>query len=256
MKLAVITGGSGGIGLELARCAARDGYNVLLVASGAERLAAAAEGLRAHHPSRQIETLVADLSTAAGVELVGIALADRPVAVLINNAGFATAGAFATIELAPELAEIRLNVEALTHLTHLVLPGMLKRRSGHILNVASMAAFLPGPYMATYYATKAYVLSLSEGLAAELAGTGVGVTALCPGPTQSGFAKRAKVEHLRSFRGHLPSAASVAEAGWRGTLAGRRLVVPGASNKLAATFLRFVPRRILAWAVRHVQIPS
>jgi len=176
------------------------------------------------------------------------------VDVLVNNAGFATYGMFAETDLAAELQEMQLNMVTLTHLTKLFLPAMLKRRQGKILNVASTAAFQPGPLMAVYYATKAYVLSFSEALANELHGTGVSVTALCPGPTESGFQKRANIEDTRLISGRkIMGAARVARAGYRGLMVGKTIVIPGLRNKILAEAVRFSPRKVVTQVARSMQ---
>jgi short-subunit dehydrogenase len=174
--------------------------------------------------------------------------------VLVNNAGFATYGAFAETALEPELAELQLNVVTLTELAKRLLPGMLERRWGRILNVASTAAFQPGPLMAVYYATKAYVLSFSEALAEELRDSGVSVTALCPGPTASGFQQRAAMEDSKLVAGRkLMDAATVARAGYAAMMAGQRVVIPGLGNRLLAQSYRVSPRRLLTHVVRRMQ---
>jgi uncharacterized protein len=149
---------------------------------------------------------------------------------------------------------LQVNIAALTELTHRLLPGMLARRRGKVLNVASTAAFLPGPLMATYYATKAYVLSLSEALNSELAGTGVTVTALCPGPTSTGFQSRAQMEESRLVRGReIMDATTVAQAAYTGLMRGRPVIVPGASNWIVTLMPRFLPRRIVPGIIKRAQ---
>ena len=170
----------------------------------------------------------------------------------MNNAGFGHLQAFAETDQDVLLAMIGVNVTALTHLTRLVLPGMIERGSGRIMNVASTAAFQPGPLMAVYYASKAYVLSFSEGLRAELQGSGVTVTALCPGPTETGFGVRARVTGSRLFDARIMEAADVASKGFRAMMAGDGVVVPGAANALAATALRHAPRGITNRVVRRL----
>jgi len=251
--LALVTGASGGIGLELAREAVAAGYDVALVARGAGKLAEVAAELR----GRRGEALVvaADLADPAAPRAVVERLAGRPVDLLVNNAGFATYGRFAELDLERELSMIAVNIAALTALTRLCLPGMLERGSGRILNVASTAAFFPGPRMTVYYATKHYVLAFSDGLAAELAGSGVTVTTLAPGATASGFQARAGAESSHLFERHVLDAASVARAGLAGALAGKRLVVPGLRNRLQTQAARFLPYRLLAAAVGRTQPP-
>ena len=243
-KLALITGASGGIGLELARLFARDGYDLVLVARSADTLEAVATELRGKG-NIVVTTCAQDLSApgAARVVFGRIPACD----VLVNNAGFASNGGFAEIDEARMLDEIALDVTALTQLTRLYLPGMIERKNGRILNVASTAAFLPGPNMAVYYASKAYVLSLSEALAEEMRGTGVTVTCLCPGATDTGFARRAEMQSTPLMRAPRASAVDVARAGYNGMLAGKPVVVPGITNKILGATAHLTPRRLLLW---------
>jgi hypothetical protein len=166
------------------------------------------------------------------------------VDVLVNNAGFGAQGRFAELPLDRQLQMVQVNVTSLTHLTRLLLPGMIERRRGGVLNVASTAAFQPGPLMAVYYATKAYVLSFSEALAEEVAGTGVTVTALCPGPTETGFGEAAQMKDSRLFRLGRMSPASVAEIGHKAFRRGRAVVVTGVRNRLLAFSVRLSPRSV------------
>jgi short-subunit dehydrogenase len=193
-KTALITGASGGIGLDLARLFAEGGYDVVLVARTESKLKELATELASKH-GVSARAVAADLADpAAPAQLMERLKAEGvQVDVLVNNAGYGGYGTFAETELDAELKMIQLNISALTALSKAVLPGMLARKSGRILNVASTAAFQPGPLMAVYYATKAYVLSFSEALANETKGTGVTVTCLCPGPTKTGFQQQAKM---------------------------------------------------------------
>ena len=175
------------------------------------------------------------------------------VDVLVNNAGFGARGPVAELDLGRQLEMVRLNVEALTALTRFLLPGMLARRRGGVLNVASTAAFQPGPFMAVYYATKAYVLSFSEALAEEARGTGVAVTALAPGPTLTGFQKEADLEDRLLFKLGPMAAAPVARAGHRAFRRGRVLVIPGLKNRLGAFSTRLAPRWLVRRVVRMLQ---
>jgi short-subunit dehydrogenase len=255
MPAALVTGASSGIGLELATVFARGRNDVVLVARGRERLEAIARGL-AEEFGVQATVLAADLARPEAPEELARELSSRGlvVDVLVNNAGFGLHGPFAATPLEAALAMIQVNVTALTHLTGLLLPGMLGRRRGRILNVASTAAFQPGPLMAVYYATKAYVLSFSEALASETAGTGVTVTALCPGPTITEFQKRAGIERTALFTGPLVmDAPSVALAGYRGLLRGDPLVVPGLGNRALVQALRVAPRRLVTAISRRIQ---
>jgi short-subunit dehydrogenase len=252
---AVITGASGGIGEEFAKLFASKGYDLVLASRNAEKLDLLSASLASAH-SRRVEYLAIDLSTPASAAALQSFLDAKGIApdVLVNNAGFGTFGAFAENDLDAELAQIQLNVTTLTHLTKLILPGMLRRGRGRILNVASTAAFQPGPFMAVYYATKAYVLSLSEALANELKGSGVSVTCLCPGGTRTGFMARAKMGNpeILSKSSVMMDAADVARRGYDGLMKGKRLVIPGMLNKLLAHSTRLGPRSLSAAVVRRI----
>jgi short-subunit dehydrogenase len=246
--LAVITGASGGIGYELARLFARDGYPLLLAARNGDKLReVAAELTKAHGVAASV--LALDLTTAeAQRQLAEEAERLGPVAVLVNNAGFGLYGPFVMADLTATLEMVQLNVVALTHLSRLLLPGMVQRGRGKILNVASMASFFPGPLMGCYYATKAFVLHLTEALDVELHGTGVRVAALCPGPTETGFKARAGAGTSRLFQANLLNATVVAEIGYRGLMAGRRIIIPGVLNRIMLFATRLTPR----WAVARI----
>ena len=247
-QTALITGASSGIGYELAVLFARDGFDLVLVARSVPKLETLAHELAAAYGTRAL-VLHADLSRPAAPEEIVRRLTDEGITVdiLVNNAGVGLAGPFADTDPAAELAMLQLNVGALVALTKRLLPGMIARGRGRILNVASTAAFVPGPYMAGYYASKAYVLSFSDALAHELRGTGVTVTTLAPGPTRTGFQAAAHMQASRLFRvANVMRAADVARAGYRGLMAGKRLVVPGFLNKLLIAGVRFVPRRVTA----------
>lgn len=248
---ALITGASGGIGYELAKLFARDRVGLVLVARSGDKLASQAQELRSLGSPR-VEVIVADLARADAVPALLQELSSRrpeiEIDVLVNNAGHGQSGSFATTDQATELGMIQLNVAALTALTKGMLPGMLARGRGRILNVASTAGFQPGPFAAVYSATKAFVLSFSEALAEELAGTGVTVTTLAPGPTATGFAARANMQRSRLFRpGTTMTAQQVATAGYTGLKRGRRLIVPGLLNKIQLQSLRISPR---PWVVK------
>jgi len=249
----LLTGASGGIGAALAPWFARDGHDLVLTARDEAALNRLADELRQRFNVR-CTVLPCDLAPAgAAGELV--AALDRDsirVDVLVNNAGFATYGLFWEIDLAAELDLLQVNVVALTQLTRLLLPGMLDRGKGRILNVASTAAFYPGPLMAVNYASKAYVLSLSEGLAEEVAGRGVTVTALCPPPTCTGFQARAAMEESKLVRG-LMDVETVARVGYQGLMRGQRVVIPGRQSQLRALLSRFLPRSVVARHVRRAQ---
>ena len=252
---ALVTGASSGIGHELARVLARDGYHLVLVARSTERLQVVADELRRTH-GVSVQVLPHDLSDPVAPEAIAAALQREGIAldVLVNNAGFGTHGLFATSDWAAESGMIRVNMVALTHLTRLVLPGMIQRRSGKILNVASLAAFQPGPLMAVYYASKAYTLSFSEALAEELRGTGVTVTALCPGYVPTGFQARAGIQQAPTTTiSEILDARTVAEIGYRGLMRGDPVVIPGFRNRLSILAVRLTPRslvrRLVGW--RH-----
>jgi hypothetical protein len=253
-QTALVTGASGGIGLELARVFAAGGFNLILVARSADRLAKIAEELAARH-SITARAVPADLIDPQAPQALFDRLAQEQaqVDVLVNNAGFASYGPFVEAETGGQLDMIQLNVTALTHLTRLFLPGMVARRRGRVLNVASTAAFQPGPLMAVYYATKAFVLSFSEALANELEGSGVTVTALCPGPTESGFQQRASLQESRLFQGGLMDAATVAKVAYAATLRGQTVVIPGTRSWLFAQAPRFLPRGLVVRLVRQAQ---
>jgi short-subunit dehydrogenase len=200
--------------------------------------------------------IAADLSKADAPRSIveGVSRLGLEVDVLVNNAGYGLYGPFAETSLATELDMIQVNIAALTELTKRLLPGMVARRSGRILNLASTAAFVPGPLMAVYYATKAYVLSFSEAIANELEGSGVTVTALCPGPTASGFQAAASLGESRLVSGKtLPSSRDVAQAGYDALMSGTVVYVPGVMNKLTAMSPRFTPRALIRRIVRHMQ---
>ncbi len=251
-RTVLITGASGGIGLELAKQFAGGGFDLVLVSRSADRLNSTAETLRRSH---NISTTVipCDLSAPGAVgKLVSELdrLSIKP-AILVNNAGFGSSGAFHEIPPDDLLGMVRVNILALTELTRRVLPDMVGRGSGRILNVASTAAYQPGPFMAVYYASKAYVLSFSEALSAELSGTGITVTALCPGPTLTGFQVRAGMEGMNLFRKiFVMDAAAVAKYGYRGCMKGKRVVIAGTMNKLVPFLERFLPDRCIIPVVR------
>jgi uncharacterized protein len=256
-RTALITGASFGIGLELARIFAREGHNLVLVARSADRLRQLASDLEKAHGTRSL-ILAIDLTEpgAAAYLLDQTTRADIQVDVLVNNAGFGQFGFFAESDLEVCLQQIQLNVTTLTHLTRLYLPGMIERRHGRILNVASTAAFQAGPLMAVYYATKAYVLLFSEAIANELHGTGVSVTCLCPGPTATEFQKRANITGSRLFKYGSMDARTVAEDGYRALMAGKPVVISGFRNWLVAQSVRFAPRRMVTAVSRKLQETS
>jgi short-subunit dehydrogenase len=243
--ITVITGASAGIGVELARIFARDGHALALVARREDRLQALADEIAATGAARPI-VIAADVAAPGAAALIGAALAAQGAEpqYVVNNAGFGLVGTAATRDRAEQLAMIDLNVRALTELS-LAFVDSLARHRGGLLNVGSMASFLPGPGMAVYYATKAYVLSFSEALHSELKHRGIRVTVLCPGPVPTEFAARAGVSGGLAPGFMTQSAVSVAAAGYRGLMRGQRTVVPGLVNKLVIAIIKFVPRRML-----------
>lgn len=253
-KTALITGASGGIGYELAKLFAADGFDIVLVARSEDKLKAAVAELEAGHGITG-HVIAADLTKPDAPEQIHDQLQQDHISIdaLVNNAGFATYRPFIETDLNREMQMIQLNVACLTHLTRLFLPGMVERGQGWVMNVASTAAFQPGPLMAVYYASKAYVLSFSEAIAAEVAGSGVKVSALCPGPTESGFQQRAAMEDSKLVQGGLMDAAAVAQRGYQGLMRGQRVVVPGTKNALMAFSTRFVPRDIATKLVMNLQ---
>jgi short-subunit dehydrogenase len=253
-KTALITGASFGIGLELARIFAREGHDLVLVARSADKLRQLAAELERAHSARSL-ILATDLTEpgAAAYVLDQTTRAQIVVDILVNNAGFGQYGFFAENDLEECLRQIQLNVTTLTHLTRLYLPEMIARQEGRILNVASTAAFQPGPLMAVYFATKAYVLHLSEALANELEGTGVTVTCLCPGATATEFHKRANATEIRLLKMGSMDPKTVAEDGYRAMMAGKPVVISGFKNWLVAQSVRFSPRRLVTLIARKTQ---
>jgi uncharacterized protein len=256
MSTVLITGASGGIGYELAKLFARDHHNVVLVARSGDKLAEVATELRALGVT--VHTYALDLAAAAASKTLfeQVQGSGLIIDILVNNAGFGALGEFAKMPEQEIVGQIQLNVTALTELTRLFLPAMLKRRSGRVMNVASTAGFQPGPLMAVYYATKAYVISLSEAIANEVRNSGVTVTCFCPGATHTGFAKRAGNEKTRVFKKFgAMSAEKVALDGYRAVMEGRTLAISGAQNWLVAQSTRFAPRKLVTAISRWVSEP-
>jgi hypothetical protein len=252
---ALITGASSGIGMELAKIFAENKTDMVLVARSEDKLKKLAGELQASH-GVTVRILGKDLSNPeASAEIYDWCLAqDIPIHYLINNAGIGHFGLFAKSGWEEQLKMINLNTTALTYLTHLFLPAMIQRRSGKIMNVASTASFQPGPTMSVYYATKAYVLHFSEALANELHGTGVTVTALCPGPTESGFQSAADLHDSKMVKGKkLPSSKKVAEYGYHAMMQNKTVAIHGVWNYLLANSVRFTPRNWVVKIVRMMQ---
>jgi short-subunit dehydrogenase len=253
-QTALITGASGGIGYELAKLFAQDHYNLVLVARSGEKLNQLASELQTQHEIR-VTVAPIDLADASAPRFLFDQLRREriDVDILVNNAGFGVFGEFSQMPEAEILDQVQLNITALTRLTRLFLAPMIERRAGRIMNVASTAAFQPGPLMAVYYASKAYVLSFSEALANEVRRSGVTVCCFCPGATNTGFAKRAGLEGSRLFKqiGAM-NVAAVAGDGYRGMMAGRTLVISGMHNWLVAESVRFAPRKLVTAVSRWI----
>jgi uncharacterized protein len=242
-RRALVTGASAGIGAAFARRLAREHYDLIVVARSRDRLDDLATLLRQEHGG-EVEVLPADLTHAAELHVVEKVVADADLDLLVNNAGFGTAGRFAQLDPGKEEEEIRLNVVAVMRLTRAALPGMIARRRGSVLNVSSMAGFQPAPYNATYGATKAFVNSFTEALHEELRGTGVVVQALCPGFTRTEFQERAGVDvsDIPSFAWMSPDA--VVDAALSALHRGELICVPGLANRALMTLTSAVPRSI------------
>jgi uncharacterized protein len=256
-RWAVVTGASSGLGRGLAARLADRGMSLVLTGRNQARLDEAAHQIRGAAPRVKVETVAADLATSSGVSALLDHVGDRPIEVLVNNAGFGSYGPFAEAEADREADEVAVDVSAVIALARAFLPGMLARRSGGILNVASAIAFQPAPYQAVYGASKAFVLSFSQALWAEARPAGVAVTALCPGPTRTGFvdALRAEVGHTAIYR-RLAEPEPVIEAGLRGLDKGRAVVIPGVRNNLIAAGGRFMPREWLALVSARLLRPA
>jgi uncharacterized protein len=253
MSTVLITGASGGIGYELAKLFARDHHNLVLVARSGDKLAQIAKELEA--PGVSVKIVPLDLTDAPAPRFLFDQLHREGVKIdiLVNNAGFGAYGEFAQMPDNEILGQISLNITALTQLTRLFLPPMVAQHSGRIMNVASTAGFQPGPLMAVYYATKAYVISFSEAIANELRNSGVTVTCFCPGATETGFAKRAGNDTSRVFKKFgAMSADKVALDGYRAVMEGRTLVISGAQNWLVAQSTRLAPRKMITAISRWV----
>jgi short-subunit dehydrogenase len=249
----LITGASEGMGREFSKIFARNGHPIILVARSKTRLEILAEELRTLYQATA--TIIhKDLSAPdAATELKNeIDRQNIGVAILINNAGFGVHGLFHEADWQTTENMLSLNIITTSHLTRLFLPAMIAKGSGKILNVASTAAFQPGPFMACYFASKAYVLSFTEALAEELSGTGVTATAFCPGPTRTQFQKRSGTENIRENSFSMEAAPAV-EAAYNGLMLGKRLVIPGFTNKLLAVLVRLAPRQLVIKVTRFLE---
>jgi len=257
-QTALVTGASAGIGVDLAECFARDGYDVILTARTGPALEEIAQRLSKAYGVKAT-AIAGDLGAIGGGAKLAADIVARglTVDVLVNNAGFGHAGGFAAEPAEPHLGMIDLNVRALTELTHIYWKGMLERGRGGVLNVASTAAFQPGPLMAVYYASKAYVLSFSEALWQEAQGTGVHVSCLCPGPTVSKFRERAGTGKTRLSKAGAPMAsAPVARLAYQGFRKNARVVVTGFNNQVTIGLTRLLPRSQVLKIVHGLMQPS
>jgi short-subunit dehydrogenase len=254
---ALITGGSTGIGAALADVFAEHRCNLILVARNRDKLEARAADIRARS-GVDVVCISADLTDPTGAERLHASVKAKGLDVhyLVNNAGVGLYGKFANTDLAEELRMIQLNVTSLVELTKRFVPEMVERRSGRVLNVASTAAFVPGPWMSVYYATKAFVLSFSEALDYELKPHGVSVTTLCPGPTESEFKVRAGSERSRLFEAFVMDAPRVARVGFDAMMKGKPVAIPGLRNKLIPIAARVTPRSLIATLSHRAARPS
>lgn len=243
---ALITGASAGLGRDFARFFASDGHDVVLVARRRDRLDDLAAELE-HTHGIKAHVLPADLGDPDAPAHIGDHLQASGIEIefLVNNAGFGSSGAFAELDTRREIEMIAVNVSALTHLTRLLLPAMIARGHGRILNIGSTAGFQAGPFMATYYATKAYVNHFSEALAHELAGTGVTVTVSCPGATETEFGAIAGNDKSQLFAGGAATSEEVAREAYQAMMKGKRMIVHGARNRVLVQALRVAPRRVV-----------
>jgi short-subunit dehydrogenase len=251
-KTAFITGASSGLGKEFARIHASKGDNLVLVARSKDKLEALKFELEKQY-GISVYVIVKDLSDQYAPKAIFEELKTQKIQVdyLINNAGFGDFGLFAESDWEKQLEMINLNVTCLTYLTRLFLPDMIKNKDGKILNIASTAAFQPGPTMSVYFATKAFVLSFSEAIANELKGTGVTVTALCPGATETGFKAAASLDNSNLFKGNqIATSKEVAEFGYQKMMEGKTVAIHGIVNNLMAQSVRFAPRNIVTTIAR------
>ena len=254
MNYAVITGASSGIGLELCHLLAEAGNNLILVARKERELYELKATLLEKYDI-QIEVIIKDLADPNAPKEIYAHIISMGINVdtLINNAGVGSFGPFNEISLEKDINLIDVNVRALTELTKLFLPHLLESKKGRILNVASTAGFMPGPYMATYYASKAYVISFSEALASELKGTSVTVSVLCPGPTRTGFQAKAEMKKSDFVSLGVMEAKDVALCGYKGMLKGKTIIIPGFLNKLLVYSSKLMPRKLLTALAKSTQ---
>lgn len=252
-KTALITGGASGLGYELALLFAQDAYNLILIDIDSNKLEESQENIKKLF-SVEVLIMVKDLSQINISDEIISELGDIELDALVNNAGFGVFGAFHEVDWERQAQMLNLHVVTTTHLTKLVLEGMVARGSGRILNLSSLAAFQPGPFMSLYYATKGYILSFSEAIANELKGTGVTATALCPGPTKTSFQEvvaNDSSDNKISF--NMADAKTVAAYGYKAMMKGKSVAIPGGLNKILGTLPRFIPRNMATKIVRSIQ---
>jgi short-subunit dehydrogenase len=258
MTTALITGASSGIGLEFAKIFAAAKNNLVLVARSGGRLLQLGDELQKEHDI-SVRVIGADLSKMAEVQKVydTCKAYDIEVDYLVNNAGFGDFGFFIESDWNKTEQMLDLNIKSLTKMCHLFIPDMVQRKSGKVLNVASTAAFQPGPTMAVYYASKSYVLFLSEAIYNELQGTGVHITCLCPGATESGFQSASNLQESAMVKGKkLPTAKEVAAFGYKAMMKNKLTVIHGMKNFILANSIRFTPRKMVLSIVRKMQGPA
>ncbi len=250
----LITGASGGIGKELAILFAKDGFNLVLVARSKENLMKVKNEIESFSDG-SIQIYSKDLSKEDEIIALQNELSSNNIQIdyLVNNAGFGLFGEFVNTSLDEELNMIDLNIRTVTHLTKLFLKGMVERNKGGVMNIASTAAFQPGPLMSVYYATKAYVLSFSEALSNEMKGTNVKITAVCPGATETNFGNRASMNESKLFQSGVGNVKDVARIAYEGFNKGKTIVIPGTTNKVLANSVRFMPRKMVTSVVRYIQ---
>ncbi len=255
-KTALITGASGGLGEGFARLFAKNGHDVILVARSEDKLKALAQELEKQY-SIHATAIAMDLSSPNAASQLNdqVTAKNLNVSILVNNAGFGDYGAFDKADPKRVRQMIDLNIGTLTDLTRLILPRMIENKNGRILNIASTAAFQPGPLMAVYYATKAYVLNFSLALSIECEGTGVTVTCLCPGPTRTGFESNANLGASKLFRYYTMDAETVVRIGYDACMCGRPLIVAGLINKIGTLMTRLAPRLLAARVAKKAQAP-
>lgn len=252
-KTALITGASSGIGYEFSKLFAEAGYNLVLVARNKQKLKQLADELEGKFGT-SVMSISKDLSASTAPQEIfdGLQQESIHIDILVNNAGFNVYGSFSETDLMEELQMVQVNLVSLTHLTKLFLPGMLIKGYGKILNVGSTGSFGPGPFNAVYCATKSFVLSFSEAIAEELQGTGITVTALCPGATKTEFFKRANMANINLLKRGVMDAKTVAEIGYNSVMKGENVVIAGTYNKLMIFLTRFMPRDMITKMVKDM----